>query len=395
MSFKINYKLNSDEIIRNLELISKTDGHLQVLRMNPSWSALLENRARIEEAVSSIGIEGTVLTIDQANAITVDEKSVQVGEKEKREFLGYMDSLKFIKGEIDSVLTKSLLLNIHSKITVGDMDAKPGTIRNDLRAVKRHGHIIYKAPPPNQLNFLLDEFIAWFNTISVDKNFSPIVAAAICHFWFVWIHPFCDGNGRVARLLTTFLLLKKKSEGIRYFALSDYYNRDKNGYYDSLQHVNNCDPNVPSMNFDNDISVWISYFINSYLVQMDGIKQISNRILQLNIRIEDLRHRGLITDRGNRALLFLSSRERASYAELKSYLEVSKPRVNQILKPLREAKILTEKTIGKTVWFSLGAPEDDINEEPFIKKKLNNVPKKMSAGLKNKDRIQGVLPIFD
>jgi Fic family protein len=209
MSFSINYNLNSEDI-RRLELISKTDGYLQVLRMNKEWSSLLEKRARVQEAVGSIGIEGTVITLDQAKAITVGEEDVIVGEKERREFLGYYESLDFIKKEIESPLTTSLLLRIHEKITTGDEKAFPGNIRKDLRAVSKDGVVIYTAPPPDQLNFLLEEFIKWFNIFADKKDFSPVVAASLCHFWFVWIHPFCDGNGRVSRLLTTFLLLKKK-----------------------------------------------------------------------------------------------------------------------------------------------------------------------------------------
>lgn len=394
MSFSITYQINEEDI-RKLELISKTDGHLQVLRMNPNWSSILEKRAHIEEAVSSIGIEGTVITLDQAKAITVGEKNVQVGEKEKREFLGYLDSLKFIKSETDSPLTMSLLLKIHEKITAGDTVANPGKIRTDLRAVSRGGKIIYKAPPPDQLSFLLKEFLEWFNEAAENKKLSPILAASICHFWFVWIHPFCDGNGRVARLLTTYLLFKKRSEGVRYFALSDYYNKDKDGYYDALQKTNICDPDVPSMNFNNDLSVWMSYFLRSYLIQMEEIKRVSNRILQLNIRIEDLRQRSLISESGNKILLFLSSREKASYRELMDHLGVTKPRVNQILKPLRKARILSEQIIGsKTVWFGLGTPEDEADETPLIKKKLNHKNKKTRKISGNKDSIQAVLPLF-
>ena len=147
MSFKISYQIK-DKDIRNLELISKTDGYLQVLRMNPVWSTLLEKEARITEAVSSIGIEGTIISIEQANAITVGEENVHVGEKEKREFLGYYESLNYIRGEIDSPLTLQLLLKIHGKITAGDPKASPGKIRTDLRAVAKDGKVIYKAPPP-------------------------------------------------------------------------------------------------------------------------------------------------------------------------------------------------------------------------------------------------------
>jgi Fic family protein len=86
----------------------------------------------------------------------------------------------------------------------------------------------------------------------------------------------------------TYYLLKKKSEGIKYFALSDYYNKKKEGYYNALEKTNICDPKSPSMNFNKDLSLWVSYFIDSYLIQMEDVKDVTNRILQLNIRIQHL-----------------------------------------------------------------------------------------------------------
>ncbi len=398
MSFNLQFR-TQEEDVRKLELISQTDGYLQILRMNSDWAALLEARAKLIEAVSSIGIEGTVVTLDQAKAITVGEKDVQIGEKEKREFVGYYESLQYIKDRVNEPLSVGLLLKAHEMVTRGDTKARPGKIRDDQRAVESHGKIIYTAPPPTQVDVLLREFISWFNTTAENKNFSPLIAAAICHFWFVWVHPFCDGNGRVGRLMTTFLLLKKKSEGIRYFALSDYYNKNKDSYYDALERVNKCDPKVPSMNFHEDLSPWISYFIDSYLEQTRGLKDTANRILQLNIRVDRLRKTGLITESHDKVLSFLSSREKASYKELQEHLDkVSKPRVNQILKPLRTAHILVEEHIGGLIWFKLGSPEDETDEKVLAKPVKLKLKKKAAEGRSSKfkpSKYQKVLPIFE
>ncbi|MFZ2984130.1 MAG: Fic family protein [Minisyncoccia bacterium] len=292
-----------------------------------------------------------------------------------------------------------LLLKVHEMVTRGDSSANPGRLRADLRAIKSKGRIIYTAPANDKLDVLLREFINWFNQVADDKDSSPIITAAICHFWFVWIHPFCDGNGRVSRLLTTFLLLKKRSEGIRYFALSDYYNSNKDSYYDALEQTNKCIPTTPAMNFHEDMSLWVSYFLSSYLEQMSKLKEVTNRILQLNIRIEHLRKSSLLTDSHNKVLSFLASRERASYEELVAHLDgVTRPRVNQILKPLRSAHILVEERIGKRLWFKLGSPEEDADTtvlKKSVKRKLktrtvdSKKPSKEAAGG------QIVLPIFE
>ena len=395
MAFTPKYSISETQV-RNLELISKTDGYLQVLRMNPDWAQLLESRARILEAVGSIGIEGTVVSLDQARAITTGNNEVEIGEKERREFEGYYESLQFIKENVDEPLSVGLLLKIHEKVTRGDAQANPGKFRTDIRQVQSKGKIIFTPPPPAQITVLMREFIQWFNAAAENKEMSPIIAAAVSHFWFVWVHPFCDGNGRTSRILTTFLLMKKRSEGVKYFALSDYYNTHKDGYYDALEEVNICDPKIPAMNFDRDMTSWVGYFIESLLEQMESVKEITNRILQFNIRVNHLRKEGLITDSHDKILSFLSSREKASYPELTKELGVSKQRVNQILAPLRESQILIQEKIGNLMWFKLGSPETETKEEILVKKKP--VKKNIDADPVDNDNNtppqQIVMPIF-
>jgi Fic family protein len=364
--------------------------------MNPDWCGILERQAKLEEAVSSIGVEGTVVSFEQAKAITTGARDVKIGEKERREFESYYRTLEFIKEYVDSSLSIGFLLKIHEHITTGDSKALPGKIRVEQNAVKRGGKIIYIPPPTSQVGFLLDEFIKWFNRVAEDKKFSPIIAGAICHFWFVWIHPFADGNGRVARILTTLLLFKKRSEGIKYFALSDYYNKNQEQYYEALKTTNKCDSSKPSMNFSADISPWLTFFVESFLKQVEKIEIVTNRILQLNIRVDHLRRDGLITEPQDKVLSFLYSREKPSYQELAAHLGgVTPGRVNQIMKPLREAKILIEEKIGKQLWFKLGSPETDTNEKVLIERKLKQKTVDKKRKRSEKPAKQAPLPIFD
>lgn len=393
MSFYIQYNINQ-EISRALEFIAQTNGYLHILKMNPDWANLLERKAKMKEAISSIGVEGTSVSLEQATAITTNTKDTSIGEKEKREFTAYYDSLEQIKQITNKKLSLKYILDIHRTVTRGDENANPGKIRQKQNCIKSYGKIIYTPPPHTQLTFLMEEFVDWFNKVGPDKEISPIIAAAICHFWFVWIHPFEDGNGRVSRLLTTLLLLNKRAEGIKYFALSDYYNQDKNSYYDALEKVNNCDPSKPSMNFNNSLTSWLEFFVTSYNKQMKSIEDVTNRILQLNIRINHLRKERYITDNHDRVLSFLFSNEKTSYSELTKYLNVSKPRIHQILEPLRKANILIETKIGNEMWFKLGTPEIEVDESVF-KPKLKH--KSVDNLIRNKQKPlkQTVLPIFE
>jgi Fic family protein len=375
---------------RELEQIAQIDGLLQALKMDPGLAHVLEEKARLREAIASIGVEGTVVSEKQARAIT-QGTATDVTDKQRREFEGYHESLTFIKSHIDERFSLGLLLRIHETIANGDAKALPGKFRVDQRCVKRNGKVVYTPPPVSQLQFLVRQFIGWFNTVSEDKNVSPIIAAAICHFWFVWIHPFTDGNGRTARLLTTYLLLRKKSEGIKYFALSDFYNRHIEDYYNALEAANPCNVQVPAMNYTADLSPWILFFVHSYREQMSAIKGIANGIMQYKMRIERLRGEGRISEGHMKVLTFLSSREKASYDEIATHLgNVSKARVSQVLDVLREAKLVVEERIGRRMWFALAAPETE-PDETILKKKLKTGFSKRAS---NKPMNQAALPLF-
>lgn len=393
MGFQIYWGIDNEDT-RSLELISQANGFLQVLKMNPDWAHILERRARIEETVASLGIEGTVISKEQARAITTGDTEVNIGEKEKREFEGYFDALEYIKKCVDEKFNLSMLLGIHQLVTRGDDKAAPGKVRVKQNYVKTNGRVIYTPPPPDQLNYLLRDFFDWYNKTAEDKMFSPVIAAGICHFWFVWIHPFNDGNGRVSRVLTTLMLQKKKSEGVRYFAISDFYNKYKDLYYDALEKTNLCNPKNSAMNFDNKLDIWLKFFISSYLEQMNGAREICNRILQFNIRISHLRKQGLLTESHDKLLTYLTGVEKASYTELAKSLKVSKPRIHQIVSKLREAEILVVEEIGKEKWFRLGSPEDNPHVEVF-KPKLNSKTANKTKNIVEKPLKQAVLPIFE
>ena len=90
----------------------------------------------------------------------------------------------------------------------------------------------YCAPGAEKLPVEMKTFIDWFN----DKDVKPsYIKSAIAHFWFVSIHPFDDGNGRIARAISDMILAQTESNGQRFYSVSSEINKEKSAYYDVLE----------------------------------------------------------------------------------------------------------------------------------------------------------------
>ena len=107
--------------------------------------------------------------------------------------------------------------------------------------------IHYIAPSPERVEEEMKHFMEWFNS---EKPISPVIRSAIAHFWFVSIHPFEDGNGRLARILGDMFLARGDKSRFRFYNISSEINRDKNHYYQILERIFATSQPVRSPNSD-------------------------------------------------------------------------------------------------------------------------------------------------
>ncbi len=117
--------------------------------------------------------------------------------------------------------------------------------------------IHYIAPSPERLETEMAQFIDWFNA---DMTISSVLLSAIAHLWFVSIHPFEDGNGRLARILSDMMLAKGDGSELRFYNISAQINNDKNHYYEILEDVQHG---------DGDITEWLVWYINTLIASLD------------------------------------------------------------------------------------------------------------------------------
>ena len=127
--------------------------------------------------------------------------------------------------------------------------------------------IHYIAPSPDRVEEEMQKFLAWFDG---EEPVSSVIRSAIAHFWFVSIHPFEDGNGRLARILSDMLLARGEKSDFRFYNVSSQINKDKNHYYDILERMQHG---------DGDITEWLVWYMQKLVDALDEADTIVTTIL--------------------------------------------------------------------------------------------------------------------
>jgi Fic family protein len=127
--------------------------------------------------------------------------------------------------------------------------------------------IHFKAPAAEQLETEMNQFLAWFN---ISNNIDPVLKAGLAHFWFVTIHPFDDGNGRIARAIADMSLARADSSKERFYSMSSQIELERKSYYDNLER---------SQRGDLDITEWMIWFLDCLDRAIDSAKDTLASVL--------------------------------------------------------------------------------------------------------------------
>lgn len=127
--------------------------------------------------------------------------------------------------------------------------------------------IHYIAPSPNRIEEEMKKFLTWFDD---EEPVSSVIRSGIAHFWFVSIHPFEDGNGRLARILSDMLLARGENSEFRFYNVSSQINKDKNRYYDILERMQHG---------DGDITEWLVWYMQKLVEALNEADSIVTTIL--------------------------------------------------------------------------------------------------------------------
>ena len=280
MVFEPNFTI-TPSINKALIEIERVRGFLDALKLSDEWISDMQKEALILESHYSTHIEGTALSLEQAKNILEGKKIEGISRDDERELLNYKKAMDFISKYLgkDDPITEGLIRELHKILVRGVRGghADPGNYRKIQNYVMnfKTKEIVYTPPPAFEVSHMMRKLVKWID--KAVKNLSPILVAGISQFQFVHIHPFLDGNGRTARLLSTLILYKTGYDFKRLFTLSEYYDKARPEYYKAIQSVRNNKM---------DITLWLKYFIEGLRLQMLEIRGKGKKVVFANNAIK-------------------------------------------------------------------------------------------------------------
>ena len=259
------YKINN-KIISLLSEISQKQGVIDAREISTDDYMFINSLASIDAVHYSTKLEGNRLTYKQVTTILKkrDSKKIIKYEKDIREVINYAKARSFLNKEKTLVkeIDKDLVLMVHSlimdKIVVGKLK---GFYRQAQNVIKdsETSEIVYMPPEAVDVPIMMSKLFSWIKE-SLFNSVSPLIVSAIFHYYFVTVHPFMDGNGRCARLLTNFILDKYDFTVSRYASIEKVHEQNKMEYYKCLnKHQSQLFYDIP----DNiDLTNWLEYWLN-------------------------------------------------------------------------------------------------------------------------------------
>lgn len=234
-------------------------GRLSGLGFNGQLQAMAENLTR--DVVYSSEIEGIKLNADEVRSSIARKLGIEnVRSTAPSHYIdGVVNVMLDAMEHYDQPLTKEKLCAWHSAFfPLGFSDGS----QIEVGRYRTHDEVIvsgylgreqihYAAPSPERVEHEMKKFIGWFNT---DMPIPSVIRSAIAHLWFVSIHPFEDGNGRMARMLGDICLVRGDKSHFRFYNISAEINRDKSSYYDILKNTQHG---------DSDITEWLTWYLRT------------------------------------------------------------------------------------------------------------------------------------
>lgn len=228
-------------------------------------------------------------------------------------------------------------MKIHQLLTINTLedDADCGVYRSERKKYvvvgnRLTGEISFRPPSNEELPKLMQDFVEWLNSDHT-KNLNSVVLAGIAHYEFVRIHPFVDGNGRTGRVIAALLLRIHGFDTKQFFCLDDYYDMDRQEYYQALRTV---DP------VRRDLTRWLEYFIDGVAISINAVRE---KVARLSIEHTKTKKKGQIalTERQMRVVEYINANSRITVSEISGMFKISRQAA------LKEIGKLTELDVVK------------------------------------------------
>jgi Fic family protein len=253
-------------------------GHMEALGFNLRQEAVLQTL--MADVLKSSEIEGEKLDAEQVRSSIARRLGINIGalKPADRHVEGVVEMMLDATRHYDQPLTRERLFAWHASLfptgrsgmhkinagawrddSTGPMQVVSGRLGNE--------HVYFEAPAAKRLDREMKAFLAWFNA-KADMN--PVLKAGLAHLWLVTIHPFDDGNGRIARAVADMALARSENSPQRFYSMSAQIRQERAAYYDILEQTQKGTL---------DITPWMEWFLGCLGRAIDGAQSTLRSVL--------------------------------------------------------------------------------------------------------------------
>jgi Fic family protein len=332
------------KLVSLITQVERLYGQIEGLRVPKKLELNLKRDNMIQSSYASNKIEGNPLTLPEVTNLLLDDRVP--ANRDEKEVVNYFDILGGLDKYIDEPFDLSLLKEIHLRLMDGVAEFA-GKIRNEKVVIgkfqedKNKGKdgfsLKVKHEPPFhkrvEIEGELKKLFSWAN----EKSELPItMQTGLFHHQMVYLHPFEDGNGRVTRLLTALLFLKRSYNINRYFILDDYYDIDRTLYSDNLHEADR-----------GNMTAWLEYFSEGVKYSLQSaVSKFENAMKTLSIAERP-------TNKEREVLEIMKRQPEVTSTDVADHLKVSRQQAHNLLKSLVGKDLLERKGSTKSSYYMM------------------------------------------
>ena len=318
----------------------------------PHWEATFREEAMNRTVHHGTHLEGNELSREQAERVIVlkethaEPAAAKAGivgrDRDVQEVINYRRVMEWIdqlglNGRDSIHMNERLLKDIHSMTAYRILPVEERGVYRKVQVVLKNsstGEVSFRPPPHVEVHFQVEEFFEWLNSES-GRSHHSVLRAGITHYELARIHPFTDGNGRVARAMALLVMYTEDYDVKRFFSIEEYFDRKAIDYYKALQSVGERE--------EYDLTYWLEFFTQGLAFELDKVKQ---QVLKLSRDVQLKTQLGSQVALSERQIKILEAIQQQGGRVVSADLEEILPMVS-IDTILRDLKDLIEKKLIK------------------------------------------------
>ena len=339
-------------MVNQLGSIERFYGQLLGEKLIPSLALKLSQENQILATHYSTSIEGNPLSPrDVTNIILGDLIPTTKSEREVKNYFSVLNKIALLAKKHEAITT-TLTQQLHHELMKGIEEKDLGRFRNGPVFVghKTKLEIVVKHNPPyhtyKEISKALEELFSWL--IKEENDLHPLLKAGILHHQFAYIHPFFDGNGRLARALTAYYLLLKQYEVTKFFILDDYYDIDRQMYSDTLHTADTGNK-----------TKWLEYFLEGIGYSLQAALSRIGELKKNRLEETTGEKRVLVTSREEEVLQIILEKKAIKTSDIQENLLVTRQQAHNLISSLVKKGLLEKFGKTKTSYYKLAKKNEE------------------------------------